>query len=563
MMSNLLKVCGNRMALEEEANALREVIEKEKSTTEFLKRQYEERKTTLEAEQLKAAAFSDAMTGVTSLQQATKQLLQSIEHIQTTFISTLPSQQHQEVASRIPATDQFVVNWRTTLEYLSTASDMLGKRLNDVEERARVTQVQLLVHESLRAHAAQAVDRMDVVIRELDRSIDDKRLGIFHPIRRLSSEIFKEIFEYAVDEEHAELMNGINVDRHINPFYCLPCVAIRISSTCRHWREIATRTPKLWRYIYAPWWVTSSMNTLIGRTHFLRCLSLAGERGLELILRGEESEYWKPIFMGECTKQWSHIMTINTKIIPSWLPTSSRLSIYSSTSALREVELPRELVSSPTAMSFSGVIPRFTSPALRLTALVIHFPNNRLHLDLGVLLSFLPSLSQLTLKCDEYYEPYYPEDRTVRTHNTLKILSIISQSLNYIAYSLRYIFTPSLTVLKILDLHDELMKEDVRCLFGPSSSIKDTVKDLYISSSKKVSKKTEISILIRSFSQLKTLELHKFAVTPGLEALWDASMEPSLMQVAIVVKDYPEGKEKLKEIIEAAGPMGSSWSISY
>ena len=554
MTSNLLKVCGNRVALEEEANALREVIEKEKSTTEYLKRQYEEGKTTLAAEQLKAAAFSDAMNGINSLQQATKQLLQSIEHIQTTFISILPSQQHEKVASRIPVSDQFVVNWRTALDYLSTASDMLGERLNDVEERARATQVQLLVHESLRAHAAQG---LDVIIGELSQSIEDKRLGVLHPIRRLSSEIFKDIFEYAVDEEHAELMSKI-VSK-ISSRDRLPCIALHISATCRHWREIAIRTPKLWRYIYAPWTVYDP-NKLIGRTRFLRCLSLAGESGLELILRGDEEQYWEPI--RGCTKQWSHITAINTFWIPSWLPASSRLSIYSSTNALETVEV--DLSFSLTVMSCSRIIPEFALPALKLTALVIHFPNSReLNPDLGVLLSFLPSLSQLTLKCDQNHVPPSSGARTVRTHNTLKILSIVSQFLCYITSELRYISIPSLTVLKILDLHAGFMKDHVLGLFEANNSIKDTVKDLYISSRKTVSKKTEISTLLRSFNQLKTLELHRFAVTPGLKALWDASMEPSLMQVAIVIKGYPEGKEKLKEIIEAAGPIASSWSISY
>ena len=559
MTPNLRKVYGNRAALEEEANALREVIEKEKSTTEFLKRQYEERKTTLEAEQLKAAAFSDAMKGITSLQQATKQLLQSIEHVQTTFISILPSQRHEKVASRIPVSDQFVVNWRTALDYLSTASDMLGERLNDVEERARVTQAQLLVHESLRAHAAQATDRMDVFIRELDHSIEDTRFGILHPIRRLSSEIFKEIFEYAVDEEQAELMSKL--DSKISPRDRLPCVALHISATCRHWREIATRTPKLWRYIYAPW-VVPMQAKIIGRTRFLRCLSLAGESGLELILRDEEREYWRPIW--ECTKQWSHITTIDTKHIPSWLPASSRLSIYSSTYYLEEVKFPSDLTLSPTVISCSRIIPEFTSPVLKLTALVIRLPDiRRLDFDLGVLLSFLPSLSRLTLKCDEDCVIPSSEARAVRTHNTLKILSIVSQLLQYIAPELRYISIPSLTVLKILDLHDGFREQHVLRLFEANNSIKDTVKDLYISSSKNVLKEAEISTLICSFSQLKTLELHRFAVTPGLEALWDARMEPSLMQVAIVIKDYPEGKEKLKGIIEEAGPMASSWSISY
>jgi hypothetical protein len=558
MTSNLLEAYGNRALLEEEATALREVIEKEKSTAESFKLQSEEWKTTLEAEQLKATAFSHSVEGITSLQQATKQLLQSIEHVQATFRSILPSQRHEEVASRVSASDQFVVKWQIALECLSTASDILEERMRDMVELARANQVRLLVHDSLRAHAAQVVDRMEGTVRELNRSIDYKRLGILHPIRRVSTEIFKEIFEYAVGEEHAELMNRIDSD--IPPYEHLPWVALHISATCRRWREIAAQTPALWRHIFAPWVDENrSYSRIIGRTCFLRHLSLAGESGLELTLRSRKLDCWKHIYNEECTKQWSHIMIIDPYDIPPQLPTSSRLSIYSPDN---RVELPSHLVSSTMAMSCIRTLPEFTSPALKLTTLVIYFADReRIYYDIGLLLSSLPSLSQLTLKCDQEDSPRSAGSRTVRVHNTLKTLSIMSQLLNYITSELRYISVPSVTVMEIVDLDDGFTERKVLQLFEAANSIKDTVTDLYISSSKEITKKEEISTLIRSFSKLKRLELHGSAVTPGLEALWESSMEPSLMQ--IIIKDYPEGKEKLREVIEAAGPMASSWKVSY
>ena len=565
MTSNLLEMCGNRMALEEEANALREAVKKERSTVEYLKCQYQEQKSAIEKKQRTASAFSHSKEGIISLQQATKQLLQSIEHIQTTFKSVLPSQQHEEVASRIPATDQFIVDWQVALDCLSNASNIIEQRLSATAERARANQVQLTLHDSLRAHAAQAVDRMDAIIRELEHSIEDKRFGILHPLRRVSSEVLKEIFEYAVDEEHAELMNDIASDTRT--FEHLPSVAFHISATCRHWREIAIRTPKLWRYICAPWkgiWhepsLFGSSLKIIGRIRFLRCLELAGERGLELSLRGENWELWKHILMGECTKQWSHIRIINVTKIPSRIPTTSRLSIYSSNNAPKTIELPNHLVSPLIFLSCSGIIPQFSSRAAKLTTLDIYLPRKPF-LDLGMLLNCLPSLSRLTLNCDRDYNPSFTRARTVKVHDTLEILSITSQVLPYLASELHFISIPTFSVLEILDLHDTFTETEILRLFKAANSIKNTVTDLSISSSKVISKKQEISTLIRSFSQLKRLELQRFAVTPGLEELLGASTGPSLMQV--VIKDYPEGNEKLREIIEAAGPKASSWTISY
>jgi len=43
MPSNLLKMCGNRAALDENASAPQEIIEKEKSIVEYLEYRYEER----------------------------------------------------------------------------------------------------------------------------------------------------------------------------------------------------------------------------------------------------------------------------------------------------------------------------------------------------------------------------------------------------------------------------------------------------------------------------------------------------------------------------------------
>ena len=562
MDPNLLKICGNRMALEEEANALREAIEKDESMVEYLKFQYEKQKSALEAKQRIASAFTHSTQGIISLQQATKQLLQSIEHIQTTFISILPSQQHEDIASRIPATDQFIADWRVTLDCLSNASNLLEQRLSATMERVHANQMELSAHYSLRAHATQAVDRIDTIIRELDQSIENKRLGPLHPIRRVPREILQEIFEYAVDEERSKFMNDIN--DIASPLEYLPSIAFHISATCRHWREIATRTPKLWRYICAPFLEPGDYGRfkLIGRTRFLRCLELAGERGLELTLHGKELKSWEPILIGVCTKQWSCITIVATQDIPSRLPTTSRLSIYSPHFySPRVIELPNHLLSSLVVMYCDRIIPIFTSSAARLTSLDIYFPHDLQPRDLGALLNSLPSLSRLTLNCDPNYIRGMMRDRIVRVHDTLEILSIASRLLPYLADELQFISIPSLSVMKILDLHDGFTERGVLWLFEAANSIKDTVTDLHISSSKMVSKKQEISTLIRSFSQLKRLELHGFAVTPGLEALLGTSMGPSRMQIAI--KDYPEGNEKLKEIIEAAGSKASSWTISY
>ena len=454
-----------------------------------------------------------------------------------------------------------MIDWQVALDCLSNVPDILGQRLSATAERVHANQMELAAHDSLRTEATQAVDRMDTMVRDLNHSIEHKRLGVLHPIRRVPCEILKEIFEYAADSEYTEWVNefwGRSVTY-------TPSVAFHISATCRHWREVATRTPKLWRYITAPWFRRRRGEgvKLIGQTRFLRSLEFAGESGLELIVCGREFNGWEPMFTGECTKQLSHITVVWADTIPSRLPTSSRLSIYATVDSPESIDIPSHLSSSLVVMKCSRTTPQFTSPATKLTTLYFYLNLNpvRPYPDLGVLLNSLPSLSRLSLDCWPLCNYNSTGDRIVRVHNTLEILSITPQVLPYLAYELKFISIPSFSVMKIVDRDDYFEAGQVLRLFEAANSIKDTVTDLYISSSKVISQKQEISTLIRSFSQLKRLELQGFAVTPGLEALLGTGMGSSIMR--IVVKDYPEGDEKLREVIEAAGPEASSWMISY
>ena len=70
--------------------------------------------------------------------------------------------------------------------------------------------------------------------------------NFFHPIHRLPTEILQAIFEECVDSEAAEWFEHPHRPPKLLKF------ATRIASTCRSWRTIAQRTPRMWNRLRAP-----------------------------------------------------------------------------------------------------------------------------------------------------------------------------------------------------------------------------------------------------------------------------------------------------------------------
>jgi hypothetical protein len=84
--------------------------------------------------------------------------------------------------------------WIFAFEALTGVCGLVLKREQDVEEREAANETQLQLHESLHAHATQAVTHIGTSFRLDCQSIDNERLRVLHPMRQLSVEMFREIF---------------------------------------------------------------------------------------------------------------------------------------------------------------------------------------------------------------------------------------------------------------------------------------------------------------------------------------------------------------------------------
>ncbi len=556
MAAELLKTLGNRVATEEEALVLQEQLKEENVLVEHLKRGHEIQMTRLQKEERIVNALSRSRNSTELVLQATNQLVDSIEQLWDAFNSSLPDQEDPDIVSRLPATEIYVSEWKFALEALAGVSDLVLQRAGDAGERNTTTMTELHLHESLRAHAAQAVEHVETSLSTIYQSINDKRLGVLHPMRRLAVEIFREIFLYAVEEEYNHLIKQLaNDDLPVQMH--LPTVAFNIAATCRHWREIATAMRKLWRYICAPWVAPVLLNghlvqTIVGRARFERCLALAGNTDLELTVRGGKLSCWNPILDNEESRRW---IWINILTVPSTLPLlppAPNVFICSTNALNSTFDLPTTLSSSVQYLTCTSCLPRVSMPIPRLCELTIWLSNKQvIPPDLGALLTSLPTLNVLTLDCADDFEFRWLENRTVRSHQYLRSLGIMTRFALYLSFELQFLSLPSLTELKILNMHTFFHPTQVSRLLD--SPIASTITSLSIQCTGCITKVEEIRMLIGGFPKLTKLALEKFAIFHGLEALLDTGI-PGQLEVVTLGSYEQEGVNELVNRLRSKSP---------
>jgi hypothetical protein len=367
-------------------------------------------------------------------------------------------------------------------------------------------------------------------------------------MRQLSVEVFGEVFQYAVEEEYRDLMEQLMI-KDLPAQKHLPTVAFTIAATCRHWREIATAMPKLWRYICAPWAAAvqlkrGSVQTIVGQARFKRCLALAGNTNLHLTVRGVQLSCWKPILGDEGTREWTRVNILDVPNIPSLLPSAPKVVLYSKSDFNLTVNLPITLLSSAEYLICRSVLPHVGMSISRLRQLNISLANKQVTCpNLGALLISLPILKRLWLRCDGNIDFQWVGNRTARSHSSLQSLRFMTCFALYLAFELRFLSLPSLNELRILDIHIPFNPERASRLLA--SPIADTVTSLWVRCTE-LMKAREIRMLVGGFPNLTTLVLEESAVFYGLETLLETNVPDKLEKVTL--GSYEE--EGVNELIE-------------
>ena len=203
---------------------------------------------------------------------------------------------------------------------LSAARASLVHALSAVlsaKSRILIIQEQLVSEQFTLKLAQQTADRTQSRIADLEKSIQERR-GFLHPIRKLPVEVLREMFIWRIEEEENERRKAVDtasklVDSGLRgPMspapgcwieFCPVAAALVLTAVCKHWREVAHATPRLWKYIYGSLsGQPQSSHHDVWRACQTRVAGSGGiDRPLELVLEGwEDGNHPAPVHRIEC-----------------------------------------------------------------------------------------------------------------------------------------------------------------------------------------------------------------------------------------------------------------------
>ncbi|KZW01890.1 hypothetical protein EXIGLDRAFT_29460 [Exidia glandulosa HHB12029] len=150
------------------------------------------------------------------------------------YLRTVEAARERQIADAQVETDRTYRDVVATEARMSEAEEAFNRAKNE--------------HETAVAANARAAEFMAMACRPLsDDPLIRRQLGLIHPVRRLAPEVLGLIFEttvWTVFRGNA-IMHSFGAE-HLVGSQQLP---YRLSMVCRRWREVALRTPRLWRLI--------------------------------------------------------------------------------------------------------------------------------------------------------------------------------------------------------------------------------------------------------------------------------------------------------------------------
>ena len=184
---------------------------------------------------------------------------------------------------RLPSASTSLGGWDTVKNATTAPQVALDAQLA-IDQRVTAIEEEWEIPKESSGHISHSPGVFSTTRNDVQKNIVAKAQDILSPICRLPVETLRHIFEEAVDTEAAEWF--VNPTRRPTPLKS----ATRIAGTCRFWRTIAQRTPRMWNRLRTPIQVESSLSKkvkkyrTIGVEAFWGLLQLCGGIPLEVTI---------------------------------------------------------------------------------------------------------------------------------------------------------------------------------------------------------------------------------------------------------------------------------------
>lgn len=465
------------------------------------------------------------------------------------------------ISECFPSTHDFIKELKDIALFGTSLQLALKKQLGCIGSRIDSVDGKLESTVDLQAYIDYTISSASTMASEAEGTIQKKRQGLLHPIRRLPVELLEGIFQACVHEES----RGWLIDPSRTPD--LPKAATKVASVCRFWRSVALQCPRLWRCLRGPikvvqktppphWGPVTTVTTTTGVDHFRSSLRRCGDLAIELTIPPQVS------IPGDIDMGCIPLGRLNLlNVANEWPPIfSSPFHLWvgqsASKKALTRIIPPFLLLRTKMITAFSVGL-TFEAPSNSVNHLIIS--GRQPTIPFIPILTSLPNLEELDINDAQIYQtPIAGTNRALR-HSKLRRIRLHSSCFSDLEQSLSGgLQLPQLRSLTFSNLTTPFIFPFISAQFGATV----TSLDLHETETKD---SQVIRDVINKFHRINTLLVSGTAVSATLHALYRVPANPharNLKENALgnrelqTTREMPRGLEKI--VIRNYGEDGST-----
>ena len=445
------------------------------------------------------------------------------------------------------------------------------------------------IQDSIKATAEKSLAVIVQSLVSVRNSISEKKL-LFHPLRRVPTEILEIVFQYVVNADRERIREAFSAQPREAKDH-LHSAPFTIAAVCRRWRSIATVLPCLWNFLLLPSVSPRSeysqplRSTIsVAADRFDHSLALAKGEDLELTIYGHPIPMLSS-FLGKVARRSkvAQLNIIGAEAIAAGLPNAKAVHVYNPNYEYDLEGTRADLVFIDVSTgAFHGAAEIMFHNLAPSTLSVTTLHTFHLHITwcaiidtvrLGRTLRSLPNLRRFLLTSPydvslEHFSFEVPPAQVVEMQH-LEMLTVTSNFLSKICHELLSQFSlPSLTTLILADIFTRSGVTDVnnfQCILSNVTHLAlHRVWPNWSQGWRDPHLKTQaagIRDLLEAIPKLLYLTLVGPALEPGIKALSNPPRVITLGQLVVEASDT-EGTV-VHNYVRAVNQIGGQVAVSF